>query len=116
MNPGAGGLNSQTLLPTVLPLLDTSLSPQDALGVLQQRYLTAQLAGDRREALRLLVDEVSRLQRERVFERELSDAQAYLAGSFPLTIETPNDTKTSSGAVSRYSRTRPAISWPRSAG
>jgi zinc protease len=30
-----------------------------------------------------------------VFERELSDAQAYLAGSFPLTIETPNDIATS---------------------
>ena len=41
------------------------------------------------EALRLMVDEISRLQRERVFERELADAQAYLAGSFPLTIETP---------------------------
>ena len=46
------------------------------------------------EALRLIVDEFSRLQRERVFERELSDAQAYLAGSFPLTIETPNDIAT----------------------
>ena len=46
------------------------------------------------EALRLAVDEVSKLQRDRVFERELSDAQAYLAGSFPLTIETPNDIAT----------------------
>jgi zinc protease len=46
------------------------------------------------EALRLAIDEVSKLQRERVFERELSDAQAYLAGSFPLTIETPNDIAT----------------------
>ena len=46
------------------------------------------------EALRLMVDEISKLQRERVFERELSDAQAYLAGSFPLTIETPNDIAT----------------------
>ena len=46
------------------------------------------------EALRLMVDEVSRLQRDRVAERELSDAQAYLAGSFPLTIETPNDIAT----------------------
>ena len=41
------------------------------------------------EALRLLVDEMSKLQRERVSERELGDAQAYLTGSFPLTIETP---------------------------
>jgi zinc protease len=46
------------------------------------------------ETLRLAVDEVARLQRERVAERELSDAQAYLAGSFPLTIETPNDIAT----------------------
>lgn len=42
------------------------------------------------EVLRLIVDEFSRLQRERVNERELADAQAYLAGSFPLTIETPD--------------------------
>ncbi len=46
------------------------------------------------EALRLMVDEIAKLQRERVGERELSDAQAYLAGSFPLTIETPNDIAT----------------------
>ena len=46
------------------------------------------------EALRLMVEEFSKLQRQRVFERELSDAQAYLAGSFPLTIETPNDIAT----------------------
>ncbi len=46
------------------------------------------------EALRLMVDEFGRLQRQRVFERELADAQAYLAGSFPLTIETPNDIAT----------------------
>ena len=43
------------------------------------------------EALRLMIDEFSRLQRQRVSERELADAQAYLAGSFPLTIETPNE-------------------------
>ena len=42
------------------------------------------------EALRLIVDEMWRLQRERVSERELGDAQAYLTGSFPLTIETPS--------------------------
>jgi len=46
------------------------------------------------EVLRLMVDEFSRLPRERVFERELADAQAYLAGSFPITIETPNDIAT----------------------
>jgi zinc protease len=42
------------------------------------------------EALRLMVDELWRLQRQRVSERELADAQAYLTGSFPLTIETPS--------------------------
>jgi len=42
------------------------------------------------EVLRLIVDEFWKLQRERVSERELSDAKAYLTGSFPLTIETPN--------------------------
>src|SRR5690606_16123061 len=43
------------------------------------------------QALRLIIDEFSRLLRQRVSERELADAQAYLAGSFPITIETPND-------------------------
>ena len=42
------------------------------------------------EALRLIVDEFARLRRERVNPRELADAQAYLTGSFPLTIETPS--------------------------
>jgi hypothetical protein len=42
------------------------------------------------EALRLIFDEYARLRRERVHERELADAQAYLAGNFPLTIETPD--------------------------
>ncbi len=42
------------------------------------------------EALRLIVDEFSRLQRQRVQSRELEDAQEYLTGSFPLTIETPS--------------------------
>jgi zinc protease len=42
------------------------------------------------EALRVTVDEFSKLQRERVGESELSGAQAYLSGNFPLTIETPD--------------------------
>jgi zinc protease len=42
------------------------------------------------EVLRLAIDEFYRLQRERVGERELDSAQAYLAGHFPLTIETPD--------------------------
>ena len=46
------------------------------------------------EALRLMIDEFARLPRERVGERELADAQAYLEGAFPLTIETPNEIAT----------------------
>ena len=39
------------------------------------------------EALRIMVDEFSRLQRERVFDEELEGAQNYMVGHFPLTIE-----------------------------
>ncbi len=42
------------------------------------------------ETLRLIVDEIWRLQKQKVQQRELADAQAYLTGSFPLTIETPS--------------------------
>ena len=42
------------------------------------------------EVLRLIVDEMWRLQRERVSEGELASAKAYITGSFPLTIETPD--------------------------
>ena len=42
------------------------------------------------ETLRLLVDEIWKIQRDRVGERELEGAQEYLTGSFPLTIETPS--------------------------
>ena len=42
------------------------------------------------EALRLMVGEVGRMRRERVSRRELENARAYLAGNFPLSIETPN--------------------------
>ncbi len=42
------------------------------------------------ETLRLIVDEFWRLQRERVRAGELADAQAYLTGNFPLSIETPS--------------------------
>ena len=42
------------------------------------------------EALRLTVDEISRMRRERVHPQELQGAQDYLAGNFPITIETPN--------------------------
>jgi len=42
------------------------------------------------EALRLVIDEFRRLQREPVGQRELQGAQDYLTGSFPLDIETPD--------------------------
>ena len=42
------------------------------------------------EVLRLIADEFWRIQRDRVSEHELADAKAYLTGSFPLTIETPD--------------------------
>ncbi len=42
------------------------------------------------EVVRLIFDEFWRLQRDPVAERELADAKAYLTGSFPLTIETPD--------------------------
>jgi zinc protease len=42
------------------------------------------------QALRVVVDEFTRLQRERVFDEELEGAQAYMVGHFPLTIEVPD--------------------------
>jgi zinc protease len=42
------------------------------------------------EVLRVIIDEFWRLQRERVSDRELENAKAYMTGSFPLTIETPD--------------------------
>ncbi|HUF22674.1 MAG TPA: insulinase family protein [Vicinamibacterales bacterium] len=42
------------------------------------------------QSLRLMVDEFWRLQREQIASRELQGAQDYMAGSFPLTIETPS--------------------------
>lgn len=42
------------------------------------------------EALRIVVEEFWRIQRDRVHEGELSDAKNYMTGSFPLTIETPD--------------------------
>ena len=42
------------------------------------------------DALRLMVEEFFKLQHEQPDERELLDAQAYMTGSFPIMIETPN--------------------------
>jgi zinc protease len=43
------------------------------------------------EVIRLIVEEFWRLQRERVSDVELSGAKAYLTGSFPSTLETPDE-------------------------
>ena len=42
------------------------------------------------EALRVVVDEFTRLQRERISDGELEGAQDYMVGHFPLTIEVPD--------------------------
>ena len=42
------------------------------------------------DALRLMVEELFKLQREQPDGRELLDAQSYMTGSFPITVETPN--------------------------
>jgi zinc protease len=41
--------------------------------------------------VKLIIDEFWRLQRDRTSEGELTGAQAYMTGSFPLSIETPGD-------------------------
>jgi zinc protease len=64
---------------------------KDAGGYVAETDTRTETTG---EVLRLTVDEFARLQRDRVRDGELADAQAYLAGSFPLTIETPNDIAT----------------------
>ena len=46
------------------------------------------------EVLRLIADEFSTIHRERVSDGELADAKAYVAGHYPLTLETPNDIAT----------------------
>ncbi len=46
------------------------------------------------EALRVVAEEFSRLQRERVGENELRSAQDYAVGSYPLTLETPDQLAT----------------------
>ena len=38
----------------------------------------------------MIVDEILRLQRERVYDGELGGAQNYMVGHFPLTVETPD--------------------------
>jgi zinc protease len=51
-------------------------------------------SGATAEVVRLMVEEFCKLQRDRINDSELAGAQAYMTGSFPLTIETP-------GAIAR---------------
>ena len=46
--------------------------------------------GNTADALRVVIDEFTRLQRERVSDGELEGAQDYMVGHFPLTIEVPD--------------------------
>jgi predicted Zn-dependent peptidase len=68
------------------------------------------------EALRVTVDEFSRLQRERVADEELQGAQDYMVGHFPLTIEVPTRLRrrcsTSSSTTCRSATCRSSVSAP----
>lgn len=55
--------------------------------IVAQTNTKSETTGD---TLRLIVDEIWKIQRDRVGGRELEGAQEYLTGSFPLTIETPS--------------------------
>lgn len=62
-------------------------SLKQAGGIVAETDTRSEATG---EALRIVMDEFSRLQRDPVSELELGDAKAYMTGSFPLTIETPD--------------------------
>ena len=66
------------------------------------------------EALRVITDEFFRLQRIPRGGRELEDAKAYLAGNFPLTIETPDaiSTRDPHGALLRPAARRTSAPCP----
>ena len=60
---------------------------KDAGEIMAQTNTRSETTG---ETLRLMIDEVWRLIRDQVGDRELEGAREYLTGSFPLTIETPS--------------------------
>lgn len=60
---------------------------RDAGDLVAETDTRSEATGD---VLRLIVEEFFKLQREQPDERELLDAQSYMTGSFPITIETPN--------------------------
>ncbi len=54
------------------------------------------------EAIELILAEIERLRTVRVPEDELEEVKAFLIGSFPLTIETPNNLSSRLAALSIY--------------
>jgi zinc protease len=66
-------------------------------------YATTETRTERTsEAIELILNEIDRLRTERVSEDELEKIKAFLIGSFPLTIETPDDLATRLANVSVY--------------
>ncbi len=88
---GEGGNRLQQVLRTQKSLTYGASADLDAYkltgGVIAETDTRTEATA---EALRTVVDEISRLQRERVYEGELEGAQNFLAGSFPLSIESPD--------------------------
>ena len=88
---GEGGNRLQQVLRTQKSLTYGASADLDAYkltgGVIAETDTRTEATA---EALRTVVDEIARLQRERVYEGELEGAQNFLAGSFPLSIESPD--------------------------
>lgn len=88
---GEGGNRLQRVLRSERGLTYGASADTQALktagGIVAETDTRSEATG---EALRVVVDEFFRIQREPVGERELEDAKAYLAGHFPLTLETPD--------------------------
>jgi zinc protease len=88
---GEGSNRLHNVLRTQRGLTYGAQAEMDALkdsGDIEARTNTR--SGTTVEVLRLIFEEFLRLQRDPVVERELADAKAYVTGSFPLTIETPD--------------------------
>ena len=92
---GAGANRVYRVLRTERALTYAAAVDSDTLkasGVIVAR--TSTKPATTTEAVRVMIDEFWRLQRERVSEDELSAVKSYLTGRFPLTVETPNEIAT----------------------
>ena len=88
---GEGANRLQQILRVERGLTYGASADLDALRMLGHIVATTDTRTDTTgEVLRVITDEFSRLQRDPLMGRELEDAKAYLAGNFPLTIETPD--------------------------